>query len=183
MEYIEIDPTDYYVLHPRPTYLVVTRKPDGGYNVMAASWVMPVSEEPPLVALAIDKESYTHELMSRTREFTVNIVGKEHVDIVYRAGTVSGRRVDKWVMLGLEPLDPKVISVPGIRGCYGFIECRVERIVDAGECSLVIARVAASHVRKDLYTRYGWDLRRAGILLHAAGRAFVLPGRLVFAGK
>ncbi|MCD6488355.1 MAG: flavin reductase [Desulfurococcales archaeon] len=51
-----IDRENYYVLHPRPVYLIVTRRKQGGYNVMAASWVMPVSEEPPLVALAISKE-------------------------------------------------------------------------------------------------------------------------------
>ena len=181
--YMEVDPTDYYILHPRPAYLIVTRRPDGGYNVMAASWVSPISEEPPLVALAIGKESYTHELIRETKEFTINFVGEEHADMVYKAGTLSGRRVDKWKLLGLEPLESKKISVPGIRGCYGFLECYLENMVDAGECSLFIARIVASHVKRDLYTRYGWDLKRAKILLHLRGRAFVLPGKLVLAKR
>jgi len=181
--YMEIDPTDYYVLHPRPAYLVVTRRPDGGYNVMAVSWVSPISEEPPLVALAIGKESYTHGLIRETKEFTINFVGEEHIDLVYKAGTLSGHKVDKWKLLGLEPIESKVVSVPGIRGCYGFLECQLEKIVDAGECSLFIARIVAGYVKSDLYTKYGWDLKKARILLHLRGRAFILPGKLVLAKK
>ncbi len=181
--YIEIDRDDYRVLHPRPAYLIVTRKHGGGYNVMAASWVMPVSEEPPIIAIAIDKSSYTHELIEETGEFTVNVVGEEHADIVYRAGTISGRETDKWAQLGLKPAGPKEISTPGIDGSYGFLECCVVERVDAGECSLFIAEIKAIHVRGDLYTKYGWDLRKARILMHASGRAFILPGRLVLASK
>ena len=101
--YKTIDRENYYVLHPRPVYLIVTRRKQGGYNVMAASWVMPVSEDPPLVALAISKESYTHELIEEFKELTINVVGEEYLDIVYRAGTITGRNTDKWNMLGLKP--------------------------------------------------------------------------------
>lgn len=181
--YIDIDPSDYYILHPRPAYLIVVRKPNGGYNVMAASWVSPISEDPPLVALAIDKESYTHELIKETREFTINFVGEEHIDLVYKAGILSGRNTDKWSLLGLEPVQSKIISVPGIRDCCGFLECQLEKIVDAGECSLFIARIVASHVKSDLYTKYGWNLKKAKILLHLRGRAFVLPGKIILARK
>ena len=181
--YVRISSGDYHVLHPRPAYLIVSRKREGGYNVMAASWVMPVSEEPPLLVAAVERDAYTMELIRESGEFTVNVMGEEHVDIVYRAGTVSGRRVDKWRMLGLEPLEPLETSTPGIRGAYAVLECRVREIYPAGECFLVLAEIASIRVQRDKYTRYGWDLRKARILMHNSGRAFTVPGRLVFAKK
>lgn len=181
--YVDIDPSDYHVLHPRPAYLIVSRSRDGVLNVMAASWVMPVSEEPPYIILSIERGNKTHENILDTKEFTINIVGEEHVNIVYKAGTVSGRKINKWEMLGLKPAPSKYISVPGIQGSYGYIECVVSNIFRAGECDLFMCEPKAIHVRSDLYEKYGWNLRKARILLHMRGRVFVVPGKLIFAEK
>ncbi len=181
--YIEIDPGDYHVLHPRPAYLIVSRDSGGRLNVMAASWVMPVSEEPPRFAASIDRGQKTYRNIRETGEFTINIVGGEHAELVWKAGTLSGWEVDKWEILGLKPLEPKRIGVPGIDGSYGFIECRVDRMIPVGECDLVICEPLRTVVREDAYKRYGWDLRRARIIMHQRGRVFVLPGRLIILSK
>ena len=181
--YRGIDPSEYYVLHPRPVYLIVSRSSSGRLNVMAASWVSPVSEEPPLISVAISRDTLTREYILETREFTINIVGEEHVNTVYRAGIMSGRRVDKWNILGLEPIPSEHISVPGIKDSYGFIECVLEKVVEAGECDLLLCSPKKIHVREDLYTKYGWDLRKAKILMHVRGRVFTVPGKLLFAEK
>jgi len=178
--YVEIDPTSYHVLHPRPVYLIVSRDEQGKLNVMAASWVTPVSDEPFVLAASIWTGSKTYENISRTREFTVNVVGEKHIDLVWEAGSTSGREVDKWEKLGLKPIPSSKISVPGIEGVLGFLECRVRDSIVIEESALILADVLAIHVDKELYEKYGWNLRRASILLHAGGRAFVLTGKLVF---
>lgn len=181
--YREIEPENYYVFHPRPVYLIVVQKPEGGYNVMAVSWATPVSEEPPLIAISVSREAYTNKLIREAREFTINIMGAENVDLVYKAGTVSGKEVDKWSMLGLKPLKPLKISTPGIYGAYGVVECTLDNTVEAGESTIFIGRVVAVRVKEDVFMRYGWDLRKAQVLLHHSGRVFVLPTRLVYAKK
>ncbi len=181
--YIEIDPEDYHVLHPRPAYLIVTKGRDGRLNVMAASWVMPVSEEPPRYIVSIYREQYTYKIVKETMEFTINIVGEEHAEIVWKAGTLSGWKTDKWKLLGLEPLESKHIGAPGVKGAYGVVECRVEKLIPVGECDLAICEPLRTIVRSDLYQRYGWDLRRAKILMHQRGRVFVLPGKLIIIPK
>ncbi|MCD6488356.1 MAG: flavin reductase [Desulfurococcales archaeon] len=110
------------------------------------------------------------------------VVGEEHLDIVYRAGTITGRNTDKWNMLGLKPLESISISTPGIDGAYGVIECKLQDKIDAGECSIFICEVLTIRVDKEKYTRYGWDFKKTK-LLHIRGRAFTLPGRLVFAER
>lgn len=182
--FTSIDPNDYHALHPRPVYLIVSRDSGGKLNVMAASWVTPVSDEPFLVGLGIWRKCKTFENILETKDFTINIVDEKFVDIVYRAGTMSGREVDKWSLLNLKPAQPREISTPGIEGVLGFLECRLYRHIElGGENDLIIANVLAIHVDKNLYEKYGWNLRKTNILLHAGGKAFVTTGKLVFPSK
>lgn len=181
--YVPISPDNYYVLHPRPVYLVVSRSRDGKLNVMAASWVTPVSDEPFLLAISIWKGSLTHQYISDVKEFTVNVPSEKHVEIVYKAGTMSGRSVDKMSVLGLRTVKSTKIGTPGLEGMLGFLECKVVSEVDLGESTLFIARVEAIHVIGELFTKYGWDLSKARVLMHNSGRGFTIPGKLVLAGR
>ncbi|ADV65361.1 flavin reductase family protein [Desulfurococcus mucosus] len=181
--YVEVDPGDYHVLHPRPVYLVVSRSRGGRLNVMSASWVSPISDEPFLIAVSIWRGSLTHEYVSETGEFTVNVLGEEHLETAFKAGSVSGREVDKWGLLGLKPYPSRHVSVPGVEGALGILECVVENRVPVGESTLFIAGVKAVRVNRDLYGRYGWNLGKARILMHAGGRAFTVSGRLLLAGR
>jgi len=118
-----------------------------------------------------------------TGEFTINVLGEEHLDIAYKAGSVSGRDVDKLSALGLKPYPSKHIATPGLEGVLGFLECVVENRVSVRESTLFIAGVKAVHVRRDLYSRYGWnltDLLPALKGVHWFGGTFFLhspPGR------
>ena len=181
--YKTISPDEYHVLHPRPVYLIVTRSSSGELNVMAASWVTPVSDEPFLVALSVWKGSLTHQYIKETGEFTINIPLDKHVNLVFKAGSISGREADKISLLGLKITHSTVINTPGLEDMLGFLECRVISEVDVGESTLFIAEVKAVHVREDLYTRYGWDLSKTRILLHHSGRGFTTTSRLILAEK
>jgi len=181
--YKSIDPSEYHVLHPRPVYLVVSRSTSGLLNVMSASWVTPVSDEPFLIALSIWKGSLTYQYIRETGEFTINIPSDKHVDLVYRAGSVSGREVDKIAQLGLKTVKSSVIETPGLEDMLGFLECKVVKEVEVGESSLLIAEVKAIHVVGEVYTKYGWDLYKAKILLHHSRRGFTTPSKLILAHR
>lgn len=150
---------------------------------MAASWVTPVSDEPFLIAVSIWKGSLTYRNVKETGEFTVNVLSSEHVDLAYKAGSVSGRDIDKWSMLGLKPLPSKLIKTPGVDGALGVLECTVEGEVPVGESVVFIASVKAIRVKGDLYAKHGWDLNRTSILMHMHGRVFTSSGRVIVAEK
>lgn len=182
--YRTIEPREYLVLHPRPVYLIVSRSSNGKLNVMSASWVMPVSDEPLIIALSIWTGSLTYSNIKETEEFTVNIPGEGHVDVVYKAGTISGRNVDKLAVLGLKTVESKTIKTPGLADMLGFLECKVNREILLDEAALVLAEVLAIHVRDDVYTKYGWNLTKGGkVLLHMGGRGFTVPHKLILAEK
>lgn len=179
----EIEPS-YKPLHPRPAYLIVSGV-SGKLNVMAASWVMPVSEEPLRLALAVDREAKTFELIEKYGEFTVNIVDAKLVDKVYKAGILSGKEVkDKLALIGLKTTPSIKIKTPGIEEALGIIEAKVWKSIDVGEVRLYIADILAIRVKPEYYNeKYGWDIRKTQILLHLTGRAFTVPGKLILAER
>ena len=61
-----------YLLHPCPTMLVSSYRP-GKMNMLAIAWIMPVSVDPPLVAMSVRPTRFPHELIMETRELVVNV--------------------------------------------------------------------------------------------------------------
>ncbi|WP_110138797.1 flavin reductase family protein [Hyperthermus butylicus] len=185
--YVEAGDKWYYILHPRPAYILVTEY-GGRVNFMAASWVMPLSEDPPRIVAALDKASFTMELILSSKAFTVNVLTIDHVDFIYAAGTTSGRRVDKLAVLGAEISRDTVTGVPRLSKPrpIGVIEASVYRVYSdvAEDVHLIVADVVAAYADPEFFNeKYGWDLRKARIAIHAAGRAFTIPGGLYIAKK
>ncbi|MCE4613245.1 MAG: flavin reductase family protein [Desulfurococcales archaeon] len=173
----------YLTLHPSPTIVVVTKCPGNRFNAMPASWNVPLSEEPPAVGVAIDRETYTFECLEHHPEASLNVPGPELVDLVYSMGTVSGRDVDKIREFKVKLVDSETVSVPRWADAIASLEGKVWKYMDVGEVRFYAFRILAVHVREGLYTRWGWDFSKTNILLHGAGRAFYLVGRRVFARK
>lgn len=175
----EIKPT-YKPLHPRPVYLVTSGRLGEKLNIMAASWVMPVSEEPLRIAVAVERETYTFELIEEYKEFAINVVEDKLLDKVWRAGTTSGKNRDKIREIGFELEEPLKIRTPGLREALAIIECKVWNHLDSGEARLYVADVLSIRVKSEYYNeRYGWNIKKANILMHLTGRAFTVPGRLL----
>ncbi len=184
--FIEVGSKWYYVLHPRPVYVLVAER-NGKVNFMAASWVMPFSEEPPRVVAALDKEALTTAYIKSSRCFTINVLDIGYKDFVYTAGTVSGRDVDKVSLLKASTTRDTATGAPRLTQPepIGYLDVRVYRILEdlAEDVDLVVGDVVSSYARKDLFSRYGWDLKKTKILLHSAGRAFTTQTGIFIAKK
>ncbi len=171
----------YYLLHPRPVVLIVTCGRDGRVNVMAASWVTPIAEDEPTVGVAIAREHFTRKLLEEVPEFTINVPSVDLLDKVWKAGTLSGHKVDKAKVLGLRFGKSRKVKPPIVEDCIGFIEAKVRTVVSIGEVDFVIGDVVDAYVREEfLYRESLIDIRKARPLLHVAGRAFTVPGELLF---
>ena len=174
----------YLLLHPRPVYVIGSGRFGEEINFMSASWVSPVSEEPPRVIVAVDKEAYTHELISRWMEFTVNILGIDRIDDIYFFGSTTGREVDKAAARGYRVSKGRFVGAPVLEGVLGWIECRVSVKVDSGDTTLFIGDVVYAEADDRFYDeRRGWNYRSVTIPLHNWGRAFLATGRMYFARK
>jgi len=174
----------YLILHPRPAYAIGSGRVGEVVNFMAASWVTPVAEEPPRAAVAIDVESYTHELISKYGEFTINVLPMERVDVLYGIGSVSGRDVDKVAKYGVEAAKGRAVEAPIIADAVGVLECKVTARVESEDTTLFVGDVVAAYANEEYFSeRRGWATRKIDIPLHNWGRGFYRLGRLVMASR
>jgi len=171
----EVDLTDSYkILHPRPVVLICAKSKDGRANIMSCSWITPVSDEPPFIAVSLWKEGYTHKLIDETEEFTVNIPSSKMLEQVWLAGTKSGSKTDKIKLLKLNLVASKTVDAPGIEECLGTLECKVETRVEVGEQIIYIAEVKRAVVDGTYFKKGIWT-EEAKLLLHCARKIFSTP--------
>lgn len=113
-------------------------------NVMTAAWLMPVSSDPPQVAVAVFPSRYTHDLIAKAGDLCLNIPARPLVETVHKVGSVSGADVDKFLTLGLTPYEAKQVHAPRISECIAHIECGLVQTVRVGDHTLFIGQVVAA---------------------------------------
>ncbi|MCX8187097.1 MAG: flavin reductase family protein [Nitrososphaeria archaeon] len=177
--YVSVLDGFYKLLHPCITVLVASVSRSGRPNVMACAWNMPVSEEPPMIAIAIGRESYTNELIKESGEFTVNILGQEYLEAIWICGTRSGRNIDKFRLANLTLEPARRVKPPIIKECAAYLECKLHNYVDSGECTIFIGEVLDAYASKEVFSKDGWNIEKIGLPLHLGGRLFTIPREII----
>jgi flavin reductase (DIM6/NTAB) family NADH-FMN oxidoreductase RutF len=111
------------LLNHGPTVLV-SAVHDGRRNVMAAAWSMPLDFTPPKVAVVLDKQTFTRELLLASGSFVLAVPPVALAALTEHVGNVSGRHVEKFsdVLAAAEP-GPET-GAPLVDGCIAWLECR-----------------------------------------------------------
>lgn len=125
----KIDIRDYageIIKAMRPGILLTT-KVGGKVNSMTIGWgTLGIIWERPVFVAYVRQQRYSREMLDECREFTINVpVGDYRRKILGICGSKSGRDTDKIEAAGLTPVEPEVISVPGIKELPLTLECRV----------------------------------------------------------
>jgi len=130
--------------------------------------------------VAIGTDSYTRELIDEYGEFTINVLPLDKVDLIYYAGSRSGREEDKTRLI--KPVRGEKVQAPVAEGAVGVVECRVHTRVEAKDAIFYVGKVLAARAEEGLFDeRRGWDPARVNIPLHNWGRGFYGLGRFQLA--
>jgi flavin reductase (DIM6/NTAB) family NADH-FMN oxidoreductase RutF len=130
------------LLQPAPLVLLTSQfRADS--NVMTVAWAMPVSLDPPLVAVAIHPDRLSHEYVSRSEFFALNIPNMDLLPAIHRCGLESGRDGDKFIAAGLTPGDAHELDLPLVDECVAHIECGVVDRARFGDHDLFIGEPLA----------------------------------------
>jgi flavin reductase (DIM6/NTAB) family NADH-FMN oxidoreductase RutF len=160
--------------------VLVTSLYRGRPNVATIAWTMPLDSDPPKVALVISRENYTFECIMKTGEFAINVPPAGLKEAVIGAGSVSGRKSDKFEKLGLTPIKARKVAAPLIEECIGHLECRLIEPGLAEEYDLFLADViAASATRGTFKERWLVETEEAKTIHHLGGNSFTYPGGLL----
>lgn len=139
---------------------------------------MPISAKPPLLAIGISPERYSHRLIKETREFVVNVPPKDLVKQVVFCGSVSGREHDKFEGAGLTPIQASKVKPPLIKECVSHLECKLVAEYRCGDHTLFVGEVVAAHVNEGYLKEGELDVLKAQPISHR-GRYYFTP-RLIF---
>lgn len=167
-----------------PTVLV-TSAHGGRMNVMAAAWSMPVEFTPPRIAVVIDKQTFTRELVAASGAFGLCIPGTALADLTYAVGSASGRDGDKFARHGLAPRRGPVLGLPLLEeGCAAWLECRLIPEPHAQDAyDTCFGEVVAAAADPRIFSRGRWDFRDDNAALqtlhHLGGGHFVRAGGVV----
>jgi len=125
------------VLSRVPTAVTVITTADGdGAHGTTVSAFCSLSADPPLVLLALDRDSNLLGKLRGTRHFAVNLLarGQDGIARACARKTADKLRALDWTEPGEAPL---------IAGAAGWLRCTVDQLVPGGDHEIVIGRVLA----------------------------------------
>ncbi len=152
-------------------------------NIITVAWAGTVCSEPPMLSVSIRPQRYSHEIISATHEFVVNLTTAAMARAVDWCGVKSGRDVDKFEGAHLTPFPSEQIGAPGIAESPVNMECRVRKVLSLGSHDMFIAEIVAVHISEELLDRRGkLRLENAGLLAYSHGEYYSLGKRLGYFG-
>jgi flavin reductase (DIM6/NTAB) family NADH-FMN oxidoreductase RutF len=170
-----------------PTVLVSSAH-GGRRNVMAAAWSMPVEFTPPRIAVVIDKNTYTRELITASGTLALNLPCALQADLTYAVGSASGRGMDddKFARFAIEAFDGPVLGLPLVAGCIAWLECRVIREPHAEAAyDTFFVEVVSAQADARVFSGGRWHFDEANrdlhTLHHLGGGVFAVPSRTIAA--
>ena len=129
---------------------------DGRPNFATVGDCAVLGIRPPLVVVSLSATHHTTRGVLAHRAFSINVPTESMVALVDHFGVVSGRDVDKALLLPSEP--GEVEGVPLAADCPISIECRVRSVVDVEHRRIFIADVVQTHVASNLVREDGGRL-------------------------
>lgn len=144
---------------PYGIYVIGTAR-DGVPNAMIADWVMQVSFQPRLLAVAFERDSSS---LARVREhpwLTVNLLAQQGNGMALAgrfvqpaaAAKVKGRSVEASAqhhdkLAGISTrLSQRAPGCPILTDALAYVECAAETFIDVGDHVLVVSRVLFGEV-------------------------------------
>jgi len=177
--------TSYRLLNHGPTVLVTSAHGEH-CNIMAAAWNMPLDFDPPKLAIVIDKNTYTRELMEAAGTFAINVPCRAQAEMVVRVGNCSGRELlgkspdNKLAAFNIPTFPASEISAPLVAGCVAWLECRIipEPHIQ-NTYDLFLAEVVAAQADARVFSDGRWHFEghdELRTIHHVAGGAFMSIG-------
>jgi len=175
----------YRLLNHGPTVLVTTAHGEQR-NIMAAAWNMPLDFDPPKVAIVIDKNTYTRELVLASGSFAINVPCRAQAEMVVKVGSSSGRELlgkdadNKFEAFNLSTFAASKISAPLLEGCVAWLECKlIPEPHIQNTYDLYLAEVVAAWADDRVFSDGRWHFEghdELRTLHHVAGGNFFTPG-------
>jgi len=120
---------------------LITASYKGKENVMPATWCVPVSHYPTMVAVSISPDRYTHCMVKKSKEFGVNLLAEDQVGLSRFSGSCSGKDTEKFKLEDFKTFYGEKIKAPLIGGCLACLECKLADDFKTGDHTVFVGNV------------------------------------------
>jgi len=128
-------------------FYCITSTDNDEVNAMVANWLSQVSFEPRLIALGLQKKSYSYGLIDKGRVFAINLFRKEDKESMLPFTKSRAKNPQK--MEGASYTLSANTGCPVLEGAAAYIECRVVDMIDiGGDHDIVLAQPLAATILK-----------------------------------
>ncbi|MFD7340802.1 flavin reductase family protein [Streptomyces violascens] len=153
-----------------PVAVVTVGAPDGVPYGMTVSSLCSVSLRPPLVLFCVAATASCHPVLRTARRWCVSVLAAGQEDVARR---FAAKGEDRFAGPGLDTFG----GLPAVRGSLVRLLCAYERIVPAGDHSMVIGRVLEAQLPSEggLLVSPEGRLADAPLVYHARGYRSLAP--------
>lgn len=170
----------YRLLGPGPVVLVSSLF-GKRQAITPIAWHMPVSDDPPIIALEIWRDHFIHKAILKTGDFVINIPSSDMAGTVRKLGSISGSKVDKFDKFNLKAVKSRRIKSPRLANSIGILECKLRK--DSSllkKYSVIVGDVVWAEAEESVFTDR-WCPEKPGprIMHHLGGKIFSLPAKRI----
>ena len=162
------------MLNPLPVVMVSCGS-DNERNIITIAWTGIINSEPPMTYVSVRKSRHSHQLISKSGEFVINLTTENLAKATYFCGVKSGRDMDKFKETGLHQEKAEIVSCPMILESPVNLECKVLEVKEYPSHDMFIAEIVKVHADEKLFDEKGRIcLDQAGMLSYNHGEYFGL---------
>jgi len=190
MNYREAVPLEkaYRLLNHGPT-ICVSAAHNGQQNIMTAAWNMPLDFSPSKVAVVLDKQTWTRQLLEASGTFAISVPTWSQVNLTQQIGSLSGvallrdTQKDKITTLDLQTFSGTTTQAPLLEGCVAWLECKLisePHIQHAYD--LFLGEVTAAWADTRVFSQGHWHFEghdELRTIHHVAGGHYFIAGQAI----
>ncbi len=168
------------MIYPLPAVMVTCGDNPENYNIITIAWTGTICSDPPMCYISVRPQRHSHELISRTGEFVINLTTTALARQTDWCGVKSGRDVNKFREMKLHPEQAQIVKAPLIKESPLNIECKVFDVKHLGTHDMFMANVVAVNAEESLIDKStgAFQLNHAGPLAYSHGKYYALGEKL-----
>lgn len=169
----------WQIIAPRPIAVLTTLNSKKAIDACVVSFLSPVSFDPGILMVALAPIRHTYKNITETKEFVVNILGKEYLDQILRCARRYQEGVNKLQQSGLKWYSSEFVKPPRIKEAKAWIECKFLEGRKMGDHIAIFGEILTAEVKDEILTEGEVDLTKLNPVGHVSGDKFVVDFKII----
>ena len=148
-------------------------------NLITVGWTGIICTDPAKTYISLRPERFSYDIISKSREFIINLPSSHIIRSIDFCGVRSGRNLDKFKECRLTREKATQVSCPAVAESPVSIECRVTDIVKLGSHDMFMADIIAVNVDERYIDEKGkLRIEQCSLAAYAHGSYFALGKKI-----